>query len=375
MKQIVLVLASAAVLAACGDAGEFQGQADDPDDIEVAEAEQASSVIDKIKGKFLFEKETFNGNGRTCETCHSGSDGQVSPAEAQARFKKNKKDPLFRPIDSDDGVGTSYTRLLEDATIRVTIPLPAGWSLADDPGATSVTMRRAIPTTNNVPSTDDIFMYDGRNLTLEEQALGAVNAHYQPGKQPTQKELELIADHQQTFSFFSDARIRQYANGGPAPTLPQGITQAQKRGRKWFEQTPGGVCAHCHSGPMLNETNQFLLAPLPPGSRFFTAFVSELNKGGEPVRTFNVTQPDGTVVQVQTPDPGRALITGNLADLNTFRIPTIWGSKDTAPYFHDNSAKNFAEMMQHYSDYFQIVGLPALSAQEQTDISAYLQLL
>ncbi|MEJ7729955.1 MAG: hypothetical protein WKG00_12120 [Polyangiaceae bacterium] len=374
MKQIVLVVASAALLAACGDAGEFQGQVD-VDGVEVGEVEQASSISDKIKGKFLFEKETFQGNGRTCETCHSGSDGQVSPQEAQQRFNKNPNDPLFRSIDSDDGVGNSFARLLEDATVLVHIPLPPGWTLADDPAATSVTLARGIPTTNNVPSTDDIFMYDGRNLTLEAQALGAVNAHAQPGRQPTNMELELIADHQQTFSFFSDFRIRQYANGGPEPTLPQGITQAQKRGRKWFEQTPGGVCAHCHSGPMLNHTNQFLLAPLPPGSRFFTAFVSELNKAGNEVKTFNVAQSDGTVVQVQTPDPGRALITGNVADVNNFRIPTIWGAKDTAPYFHDNSAKNLQEMMVHYSDYFQIVGLPALTAQEQSDIIAFTQLL
>jgi len=127
MKQIVLALAGAAVLAACGDAGEFQGQTD-VDEVELGEAEQASSILDKILGKFLFEQQKFQGNGRTCETCHSGSDGQVSPQEAQQRFNKNPNDPLFRSIDSDDGVGNSYARLLEDATILVHIPLPPGWT-------------------------------------------------------------------------------------------------------------------------------------------------------------------------------------------------------------------------------------------------------
>ena len=80
----------------------------------------------------------------------------------------------------------------DDATIRVTIPLPPGWSLQDDPTATSVTFRRGIPTTLNVPSLDDIFMYDGRNASLEEQALGAINSHYQPRRQPTAAELSPI---------------------------------------------------------------------------------------------------------------------------------------------------------------------------------------
>ncbi len=345
---------------------------------EVIEEEEVgvdSQAVSGPNGKKLFEKEKFAGNGRTCATCHGKDTGTVSPEEAQDRFDCDPDDPLFRSIDSDDGVGDSYERLLTDATIRVTLPLPAGWALADDPAATSVTFPRGIPSTLNVPSFDTIFMYDGRNATLEEQALGAVNAHYQPGRQPTAAELAAIADHQQTNKFFSNNKLKQWANGGPPPTLPQGHTAAQKRGRNWFVPSAAGVCSHCHSGPMLNETNEFLLAPLPPGSRFFTAFVSELNKAGNPVRTFEITDGSGTVTTIESPDPGRALITGNPAEANFFRIPTVWGAKDTAPYFHDNSAATLEELMQHYSDYFQIVGLPALTAQEQADIVAYTKLL
>ena len=109
--------------------------------------------------------------------------------------------------------------------------------------------------------------------------------------------------------------------------------------------------------------------------RFFTAFVSELNKKGAPVRNFVVHNANGTTTNIASPDPGRALITGNPADANFFRIPTIWGVKDSAPYFHDHSARTLDDLAQHYSDYFQIVGLPALTAQEQSDIVAYVKLL
>lgn len=344
-------------------------------DTELEDVDEASQAVHHVNGKKLFERETFDGNGRTCATCHSKKTGTISPADVQERFEDDPNDPLFRSLDSDDGVGNSYTRLLEEATILVTLPLPEGWALADEPGATSVTLERGIPTTLNVPSLDDIFMIDGRNDTLEEQALGAINSHYEPGRQPTEAELEAIADHQQTNRFFSNNKLKHWANGGPAPQLPAGHTASEIRGRLWFVPSAAGICSHCHSGPMLNETNEFIAAPVPPGTRFFTAFVSELNKGGNQVRTFEVTAQDGTVTTIASPDPGRALITGNPADANAFRIPTIWGAKKTAPYFHDNSAATLEELVQHYSDYFQIVGLPALSAQEQADIVAYTKLL
>jgi cytochrome c peroxidase len=359
------------VLAGCTATAE---QDSTPPEVESASV-GLTSHGEKVNGKKLFETETFGGNGRTCETCHTGTSGSISPADAQKLFAKHPNAPLFRSIDSDDGVGSSYTRLLADATIRVTLPLPAGWKLADDPAATTVTVTRGIPSTNNVPSLDTIFMADGRNATLEEQALGAINAHYQPARQPTLAELGAIAEHQRTNDFFSNNDLRRYAHGGPAPTLPPGRTASEIRGRNWFVPSVAGVCGHCHAGPMLNQTSEFLLAPLPPGSRFFTAFVSELNKKGNPVRTFLVQQPDGSTLTVASPDPGRALITGVAAEANFFRIPTLWGAKDTAPYFHDNSAKTLEELASHYSDYFQIVGLPPLSAQEQADIIAYQKLL
>lgn len=329
-----------------------------------------------VNGKKLFEDETFGGNGRTCATCHDADSGTVSPAEAQARFAVNPNDALFRSIDSDDGIGTSYNRLLADATIRVTIALPPNWSLADDPSARSVTFRRAIPSTLNVPSFDPLLMLDGRNSSLQQQAHGAINSHYEPGRQPTTEELDAIAAHQQTNKFFSNNALKDFANGeGPAPELPLGTTASEQRGRQWFVTSATGICSHCHGGPMLNETTEFLLAPLPPGSRFFTAFVSEFNKAGNPVRTFVITNPDGTTTQLASPDPGRALITGDPRDANFFRIPTLWGASKTGPWFHDNSAKTLEQLAQHYSDYFQIVGLPPLTAQQQADIIAYLKLL
>ncbi len=325
-------------------------------------------------GKKLFEDETFDGNGRTCQTCHSKSTGTLSLQQIQDAFAEDPAGPLFRSIDSDDGLGESFDRLLTHGTIRVTLPLPPGWSLVDDPEATEVTVLRGIPTTLNV-ALDDIFMVDARVDNLEDQALGAVLAHAEPGRLPTPEELAAIADFETSNKFFSNNELKQWANGvGPAPQLPPGNTESEIRGRTFF--APGGVCAFCHSGPMLNETDGNLpFPPLPPGVRVFTAFVSELNMDNHPVQTFAVANDDGSTTIVQSPDPGRALITGDLADLNLFRTPTLWGIKDTAPYFHDNSSDTLEELMDHYNIYFQLAGLPAFSEQDLEDMVNYMKLL
>src|SRR5262245_62520568 len=74
-------------------------------------------------GQFLFDKETFGGNGRTCVTCHSKKTGTFSIEEAQARFAKDPNDTLFRSPDSDNLDGKTYTRLLNTGTIKIDVPL------------------------------------------------------------------------------------------------------------------------------------------------------------------------------------------------------------------------------------------------------------
>jgi len=105
-------------------------------------------------GKHLFERETFGGNGRTCSTCHSDETGTVSAQDAQRRFAANPKDPLFLHDGSDDFQGNGVSRMLTDATVLVEIPLPPNVSLADDPSARSVVLRRGIPPQGRVDADD-----------------------------------------------------------------------------------------------------------------------------------------------------------------------------------------------------------------------------
>ncbi len=352
---------------------------------------QSQSVGVRRDGKHLFEKETFGGNGRTCLTCHSAATGTVSPKDAAARLAANPGDPLFVHDGSDDGFGNGTSRMVTHATIKMEIPLPLNVRLADDP-ARSVTVLRGIPTTLNTPALDPVLMLDGRQPTLQLQATGAIQQHAQVLVAPKAADLDRIKEFQLTDAFFTSVELRNFAHGGPAPTLPLGRTASERRGRRFFEDLPAGpdgkdgLCSVCHSGPLLNQTNKFLQdvgVNLPPGSRFQTVLVSELNKLGNPVRHFIFTNPDGTETDVFSPDPGRALITGIANDvgtfdsLNAFKISPLRGISRTAPYFHDNSAATLEEVLDHYDQFFQIVsgGFLSLTPQEKADIVAYMRLL
>lgn len=363
---------------------------------------QQNAPTPSQRNRQLFTTATFGGNGRTCDTCHSltTGTGTVSPQDAQERYQKNPLDPLFLADGSDDGQGHGVTRILKDATILITIPLPPNVTLADDPTATTVTLRRGIPTTLNTPAFDPVLMLDGRDPNLPTQALHAIQVHFQPTIIPAMADLLGISQFELTQPFYSSPTLQAYAQGGPPPVLPQGATDSEKRGRLFFVDAPfvpgakAGACAFCHSGPLLNQTNAFFVQAtgglVPAGTRFQSVAVSELNEGGNPVRPFLLHNADGSTTPLCSPDPGRALITGNIPPIplpcnapgppfsawNAFKIPILWGIKDTAPYFHDNSAKTLEDVAAHYARFFQLIPAPTiLTPQDQSDIVAYLKLL
>ena len=175
--------------------------------------------------------------------------------------------------------------------------------------------------------------------------------------------------------------MREFARGGPAPGLPAGHTDSEKRGRTFFEDRIDpknakiGSCAFCHSGPMLDRTNQ--LFPIPPaGARFQSVAISEFNEARNPVRSFVFRNQDGSQTTILSPDPGKALITGRVQDANMFKISPLRGIRRTAPYFHDNSARTLEEVAAHYAKFFNVIDPNlALTGQDQADIVAYMKLL
>jgi len=417
MKRLLVVLAGV-IFAACA------AQTGDAD----LDSLEAQTECTGAPGQQLFEQETFGGNGRTCASCHRDATRTVSPDQANALFQANPDDPLFQG-DAADNFGTdaieicvvssvanackvkkqgircrtktqglitfecetSFRRFLTHATINVGITPHAG-VLVDGVGGKAVFLSRGVPTSVNTPALDPVLMFDGRAPDLRAQAASALEGHAGVTGVCT-GDLDAIAGFEQTE--FSRPELAAYAQGGPTPQLPPGNTESERRGRVFFE--PGvqfrrrGFCGQCHGGPMLDTMSVSTEVPaigdqfpglfVPAGDRFITAMVSEANEMGN--RTHIWTLLDGPVPRtIVSPDIGRAAITGFWKDVNKFKIATLWGVSTRGPYFHDSSAKSLAEVVEHYANFMVPIFQPfsggenlTLSAQDQADIVAYLELL
>ena len=337
------------------------------------------------EGKKLFEQETFGGNGRTCRTCHSVQTGTVSPEDAQQLAKTHPDDPLFRADGSDDGLGNGTTRIQRDATIMMHITLNARVQMGD--GSTIMNAPRGIPTTLNSPALDPVIMLDGRQPTLQDQANGAILDHAQ-GISPSATQRDRIKAFELTNEFFTSPDMIKLAREGTDPGLPRGNTESEKRGRRFFEDVVDfedfkhGMCSGCHAGPLLNQTNlaSLIFFNVPIGTRFQNIAVSFFNDAKNPLQEFVFDKGLASERHVWSPDIGRSAITGvtdkedaTFDNFEAFKIPQLRGVKDTAPYFHDNSAKTLDDVMNHYARFF--FPFIVITDQDKADAIAYMKLL
>ena len=134
-----------------------------------------------------------------------------------------------------------------------------------------------------------------------------------------------------------------------------------------------GTCATCHSSP--NVGDHSLPLPLDIGTSHAVAYETDPNILAA---LQQLSIPDLPIYQMTcggttsfTSDPGKALLTGNCADLNRIKGPILRGLAARAPYFHNGAAATLAQVVAFYNERFQM----NLSAQEQSDLVAFLKSL
>jgi cytochrome c peroxidase len=122
-----------------------------------------------------------------------------------------------------------------------------------------------------------------------------------------------------------------------------------------------GTCTTCHDTP--NAGNHSVVAPLNIGISDASRRTPDM-----PLYTFrNKTNGE----EVQTTDPGRALISGRWKDIGRFKGPILRGLAARAPYFHNGSAKDLDEVVDFYIQRFKI----DFTEQEEDDLVAFLRTL
>ncbi len=353
----------------------------------------------------------LDGNGRACADCHMPTDHfQLSPASAEARFRllrllrrfnPNADDPLFRPIDADDfrvnGENAhDFSNLRQNGLIRIPFKLPSKIRLIDpvtnEPSKeTEVDVWRMVPTVNDVkltgddgenpwprtPNTTGGYQLDARFADLQEQALGALNTHAQVKNMPPQRLLNDLASFQRVP--FTNGRVRELSdaissNTSPLPDPDPPLNELETQGKAVFVR----ACAQCHGGPRQSTTpfpivrfhDILTQCPRPvdgaPTPRW--AFKPCPERLARNVRTYEIElsiPPPGpggpTKVRRMSSDPGRAFQTGFVGgappfdDWNKLDVPGLRGIRNTAPYFHNNSADSLEEVVDHYIELFKFI--------------------
>jgi cytochrome c peroxidase len=276
------------------------------------------------------------------------------------------------------------------------------------------------------------IMWDGREPTLESQAVNATLTHAQALAAPTRAQVRQIVDFESEF-FSAQTSLNGVglltalgAQGGPEflsatpAALPTnaaidpnydpmtlfdawstntGTSQADKlrqsiyRGEQIFllrpftiSNVPGfndvppannsfaGGCAFCHSQASAG-TDLFPRSQQDIG----TTGTSRAFGGSPPANdlpVFELTCTAGTSTPyvgsvVRTNDPGLALITGKCADIGKVTVSTLRGLASRAPYFHDGSAATLMDVVNFYDRRFAI----GLSEQEEIDLVNFLNAL
>ena len=279
--------------------------------------------------------------------------------------------------------------------------------------------RRPLPSTNLGFVKDTAIMWDGREPSLLSQSVHATRIHAEAANDPTdEQQAEIVAFEMGIFTaqIFDNQAHELHAaraTGGPEALyqqlskffvgvndlgpnfnpnifdlykpwldLPAAKGEAQDRksvarGEEVFNTTKikitgvaglpdmDGFCGTCHDSP--NVGNHSVRAPLNIGIAD-AGNNNSLDTSYLPVFTLTCNDDKQTFVVT---DPGRALITGDCADIGKFKGPILRGLAARAPYFHNGSAATLMEVVNFYNQRFGI----GLTAQQKDDLVNFLKTL
>lgn len=287
------------------------------------------------KGRELFFKETFDGNGRTCGTCHRAennltidaafvaslpNDDPLFVAEFVPALAKNFENPkLMRKhgliLENQDGFGD----LAGNFNMRG-VPHVFSQRISID---SNPRVRTGCASDTKCPRTG--WSGDGApgSRDLKAFATGAVTQHFTKTtarkagvdfRLPTEEELVALEAFQLSLG-------RQEELNLPLPLKSAEAAQ----GQEIFNSPTAGKCFRCHSNAGAN---------VPPGGA--ASGNSNFNTGVE-----NLPDPTGDFSEVDdglgTPGDG------------TFNTPSLVEAADTGPFFHNNSVETIEGTVGFYN--------------------------
>jgi len=374
-------LTSAVLVAACGaerDAAEqvTEVQAALTADQRLAACAQDPRVIAGLVSKRLcagadiFFRETFQGNGRTCGTCHSAANNttldvpfinSLPPSDPLFVFKSN---PALAELEGNDSIFLS-------AVVRENVDgfnnPPQNFVGRSVPHVLSMVTSIAPDTgdgSTNPPVQRTGWSGDGApgDGSLRQFLTGAVSQHYPKTlarvadvdfRVPSPLELDLVNEFQLALGRLNDLDLTQVNIFDPAAN----------QGRQAFMDPQRGRCNVCHfnAGANSQDThknrnfdtgNRAIIAGFGIGTRADGGPMFDAGFGG-----IGLTQPNFDVFNF---DPQSQGVPNSFGD-GRFNTPPLIEAADTPPFFHNNQdfSTDIEDAVFFYVDAFPFPISPA----------------
>lgn len=330
-----------------------------PDDFPPTGVNDTLSAL-AAKGEFLFFNETFQGNGRTCGTCHPAENNLTLDAKFISQMPN--KDPLFKAefdanLNSDVNGGRrfeipelmrKFAVILEnldgfgDLKKRFTmrgIPhvFAQGVSIKNPQFGISPPKQRTGWGGDGSP-----FGPVGALITngsLRDFSVGAVRQHFPKTLNrvinvdfvlPTPAELDAMEAFMLSLGRQADLDL------GNLILTDVGANQGLQR----FQSTACGIC-HGNAGANVIDENLNFDTGV---EEFLQNRINDFNGTGQPRP---VDGGFGTGPNGQFPDPPIANADGSFGD-RTFNVPSLVEAADTPPFFHANIADTIEDAVEFY---------------------------
>lgn len=280
------------------------------------------------EGRELFSNETFDGNGRTCGSCHRAENNLTIDAAFVAALPDD--DPLF-VAEFQPGLGENFENPRLMRQFGLILENLDGFSDLEN-----LFTQRGVPHTLGLRTSVDSpggprtgWSGDGAPLdgSLRAFGVGAVIQHFTlslnrvPGvdfRLPTEDELDALEAFQLALGRQEDLEL---------PLALKGPVAA--RGQEIFLDNSLGKCNICHRNAGANAT----LGGQDAGNANFNTGVEDL-----------VDQPIDQIGERVPPDDGFG-VPGD----GTFNTPPLVEAADTPPFFHNNSIETLEGAVAFYN--------------------------
>ena len=313
-------------------------------------------------GADIFFRETFDGNGRTCGSCHPQDNNTTLDAPFVAALKqRNPRDPLFVADNDPNLSGLETTDLLNFASILENVD---GFG-----NPTGRFVSRTVSHVLSLKTSIDGDTADGSRVertgwggdgvgdgTLLAFLEGAIKQHFTKDlrrrsnvdfRAPTVKEAELTRTFQLSLGRLNDLNLNQVS-----------ILDARaETGRQVFMDNNRGRCNVCHSNAGANFIDTGRNRNFDNGIRLASNsnFITRSRENGVVIADAGFGGQDLSQPNFDTLEAGVGL--DGFGD-GTFSVPPLIEAADTAPFFHNAFRFNtrFPDDIEEAVNFYRLPG-------------------